>query len=222
MLLLSSCPRDISPVSMLCGFWLRCNSVSRNKTGKCITHNKNSFSPPFAARKNSLTLLQQKNQCQRDRQDQHQAVPSSPFPSPPPPPPPPTSAIPIISLLLFPSSSNPPPSNSIRRPHLTTLPNPSPARIPKTLIRSNLTPPNRGLINRRRRITSIISRRRRRIHPALHPDHIRVLCLLAVVRVLVVHWVAVRVIGVVVARVVWVVGIVVVGVVALYHPAVVG
>jgi hypothetical protein len=127
--------------------------------------------------------------------------------------------------LLFSSPSNPPPSNSIRRPNLTTpLPNPS---ISKTLIRSNLTRPHRRLVNRRRRIPGIISRRRRSVRTTLHANRVGVLLPVAVVRVLVVHWVvAVRVVGVVVVvagvvRVVMVV-VVVVWVVAFYHPAVVG
>lgn len=117
-------------------------------------------------------------------------------------------------------SSIPPPSNSVRRPHLTTaLPNPIvPTAIPKTLVRSNLARPHRRLVHGRRRIARIVSRRRRRVRAALHADEIRMLLLLpvAVVRVLMVHRGAVRM--VVVA---WV-GRVVVAAVPLYHPAVVG
>lgn len=58
---------------------------------------------------------------------------------------------------------------------------------------------------------------------ALHPNRVGMLLSVAVVRVLVVHWVAVWVVVVVVAGVVVVVVVVVVvGVVAFYHPAVVG
>lgn len=109
--------------------------------------------------------------------------------------------VPPLPLLL-------PSSRSSRRPRLTALPNPT---LLIMLIRRNLTRPLRRLVHRRRRISRVISRRRRRVHVALHAVAVGVLLLAVVWGLRIVHWRAVRVV-VVVAR----------ATALLYHPAVVG
>ena len=109
--------------------------------------------------------------------------------------------------------SHPPRSSSTRRPHLAALPTSTPNLL-IILIRRNLAPSLWRLVHRWRRVTRLISRRRRE-SAVLHAVAVRVL-LLAVIRVLVVHWRAVRVV------------VVVGGVVVVarragpHHPAVVG
>jgi hypothetical protein len=89
------------------------------------------------------------------------------------------------------------PNSSTRRPHLAALSTPTPHLL-IVLIRSNLSRPLRRLVHRRRRITSLISWRRRRESAVLHAVAIGVLRL-AVVWVLLVV-VRGRAVRVVVAR----------------------